>query len=50
MAYAIDDHWLFHGMAEREVYGIQGLVPQEWGRAMARPVNILKELKEKSAH
>jgi hypothetical protein len=43
MAKAVDDHWVFHGLAEREVLGIQRLLPQEWQWAMKWPLQMLRQ-------
>lgn len=43
MAKAVDDHWVFHGFANREVRGIQGILPPEWQWAMAWPLAMLEQ-------
>ncbi|KAF2103174.1 hypothetical protein NA57DRAFT_52704 [Rhizodiscina lignyota] len=43
MAKVVDDHWIFHGFAEREVYGIQSMLPQEWQWAMEWPLALLQQ-------
>jgi hypothetical protein len=43
MAKAVDDHWVFHGLAEREVYGLQKLIPSEWQWAMEWPLKMVKQ-------
>jgi hypothetical protein len=42
MAKCVDDHWLFHGLAEREVRGMQTLLPAEWQWAMEWPLAMLE--------
>lgn len=41
-AAAIDYHWMFHGMAEREVKGLQTLLPPEWQWSMKAPLRIME--------
>ena len=43
MIKSVDDHWAFHGIAEREVYGIQSLLPSEWQWAMEWPLALLQQ-------
>jgi len=43
MARSIDDHWVFHGLAEREVRGIQSILPLEWQWAMEWPLAMLNQ-------
>jgi hypothetical protein len=43
MARGVDDHWVFHGLAEREVLGIQRLLPPEWQWAMEWPLKMLSQ-------
>jgi hypothetical protein len=43
MAKAVDDHWVFHGFAEREVRGIQSILPPDWQWSMAWPLAMLKQ-------
>lgn len=40
----VDDHWIFNGVAEREVRGIQSIMPMEWQWAMQPPLNLLENL------
>lgn len=42
MTMAVDDHWVFHGMACREVSGLNSFIPEEWTWAMEWPVKILE--------
>jgi hypothetical protein len=42
----IDDYWFFRGTAEHEVYGIQGILPDEWQHFMQWPIEMLKTLEE----
>lgn len=39
---AVDKHWWFRGAAEREVLGVQSLLPPEWQWAMEWPLSMLK--------
>jgi hypothetical protein len=41
MTIVVDDHWVFRGMAEREVYGLKSLLPQTWQWAMEWPQAML---------
>lgn len=41
MTMAADDHWIFHGMARREVLGIRSLLPPQWHWAMEWPIAVL---------
>ena len=38
---AVDDVWWLRGVSEREVFGIQGLLPERWQWAMAWPIQKL---------
>lgn len=49
MTYALDDHWLWHGLAEQELVGIAGLLPDEWQWAMIWPRTMIEELKLRPA-
>ncbi|KAF2429573.1 hypothetical protein EJ08DRAFT_590706 [Tothia fuscella] len=41
LASAVDDHWVFQGLARREVLGIQSILPAEWQWAMEWPLAML---------
>jgi hypothetical protein len=38
-----EDHWMFSGMAVREIKGIELTLPEEWKWAMERPRRIMEE-------
>jgi hypothetical protein len=44
MAKAVDDHWVFAGLVDREVPGIRGKLPESWQWAMKWPTDLLDEL------
>jgi hypothetical protein len=44
MAKHVESFWWFYGAAEREVYGIQSILPQEWQWAMRWPLETLRML------
>jgi hypothetical protein len=48
MASRLGHHWLFRGVAEREVRGIRGIVPAEWRWAMRWPMDMLRTGAEES--
>jgi Fungal Zn(2)-Cys(6) binuclear cluster domain len=39
---AVDEHWWFHGMADRVVSGIQSILPAEWQWAMVWPLSMIR--------
>lgn len=41
-AASLDYHWMFHGMAERGVKGLQTLLPPEWQWSMSAPLSIME--------
>jgi hypothetical protein len=41
LAKAVDNVWWMRGIAEREVFGIQSKLPEEWQWAMAWPLQKL---------
>jgi hypothetical protein len=41
MTMAADGHWIFRGMARREVRGIQGLLAPQWQWAMEWPLAVI---------
>lgn len=41
MAKAIDDHWIFAGLADREVRGIKGVLPDGWEWALEWPQEMI---------
>lgn len=45
LAYCVNDHWIFHGFAEREVVGLGGLLPDEWHWAMEWPNALIASMK-----
>jgi hypothetical protein len=45
MAYSMNDHWLWYGLPDQEVDGIESLMPNEWMWAMDWPRRVLQELK-----
>ncbi|MCJ1230673.1 hypothetical protein MMC12_007347 [Toensbergia leucococca] len=40
---AIEDHWWFHGVADRAVNGIRSILPAEWLWAMEWPLSMIEE-------
>ena len=44
MAAYVESYWWFAGAAEREVKGIQTVLPPEWQWAMQWPLNMLRQL------
>lgn len=40
---ALDQHWIWHGFADREVQGLQTLLPDEWQWAMEWPLTLLEK-------
>jgi hypothetical protein len=48
MASRLGHHWLFRGVAEREVRGLRRLVPPEWAWAMEWAVRMLRAGAEES--
>lgn len=41
LAKSVDDHWIFAGLADREVVGIRDLVPANWQNYMEWPLRML---------
>jgi Fungal Zn(2)-Cys(6) binuclear cluster domain/Fungal specific transcription factor domain len=41
MAIMLDDHWVFKGMAKRELTGLQESIPAEWQWALDWPLTML---------
>lgn len=39
---AIEEHWWFHGVADRVVHGIQSILPAEWQWAMEWPLSMIR--------
>jgi len=39
---AIEEHWWFHGVADRVVNGIQSILPAEWQWAMEWPLSMIQ--------
>lgn len=48
MAQVVDDHWLWHGFATNQVFGITSMLPEEWQWAMAKPREILQQLQSQN--
>ncbi|MCJ1336347.1 hypothetical protein MMC09_001623 [Bachmanniomyces sp. S44760] len=42
MSQAIEEHWWFHGVADRVVHGIQSILPAEWQWAMEWPLSMIR--------
>lgn len=42
LSQAIEEHWWFHGVADRAVNGIQSIVPAEWQWAMQWPLSMIR--------
>ncbi|KAF2672315.1 hypothetical protein BT63DRAFT_452819 [Microthyrium microscopicum] len=42
MTAVVDDHWVFQGLAEREVSGLSTLLPQEWQWAIIWPQAMIQ--------
>lgn len=42
LSQAIEEHWWFHGVAERPVNGIQSILPTEWQWAMEWPLSMIR--------
>jgi hypothetical protein len=38
----VDDHWIFAGLADREVAGIHSLLPPSWQHTLDWPLQVLK--------
>lgn len=45
---AVEEHWMFYGVADREVNGIQSMVPAEWQWAMEWPLSMIRLERPKS--
>ena len=45
----IQHYWFLKGAAERDVYGVRSILPEEWQWAMEWPVRRLRELTEEVA-
>ena len=43
MAKAAEEHWWMRGVADREVIGIQSVVPADWQWAMEWPLSVLRQ-------
>jgi hypothetical protein len=43
MAKAAEEHWWMRGVADREVIGIQSVVPADWRWAMEWPLSVLRQ-------
>jgi len=42
LSQAIEEHWWFHGVADRAVNGIQSILPAEWQWAMEWPLSMIR--------
>jgi Fungal Zn(2)-Cys(6) binuclear cluster domain/Fungal specific transcription factor domain len=42
MTIYLDDHWMYYGMAEGELRGLQSLLPVEWLWSLAVPLDIIR--------
>ncbi|MCJ1384754.1 hypothetical protein MMC17_007872 [Xylographa soralifera] len=42
LSQAIEEHWWFHGVADRVVKGIQSILPAEWQWAMDWPLSMIR--------
>ena len=42
LSQAIEEHWWFHGVADRVVNGIQSILPAEWQWAMEWPLSMIR--------
>ncbi|RDI82453.1 hypothetical protein Vi05172_g7523 [Venturia inaequalis] len=45
VAYCINDHWIFHGLAEQKVEDLGALLPEEWHWAMGWPNTLIASMK-----
>ena len=44
MAKYVEDFWWFKGAAERDILGVQSILPQEWQWALEWPIEMLRNL------
>lgn len=42
LSQAVEEHWWFHGVADRVVNGIQSILPAEWQWAMEWPLSMIR--------
>jgi len=42
LSQAIEEHWWFHGVADRAVNGIRSILPAEWQWAMEWPLSMIR--------
>ncbi|MCJ1279139.1 hypothetical protein MMC21_006963 [Puttea exsequens] len=42
LSQAVEEHWWFHGVADRVVVGIQSILPAEWQWAMEWPLSMIR--------
>jgi hypothetical protein len=47
MAYSLNDHWVWHGLADQQLSGIESIMPNDWQWAVEWPKKMLQELKNK---
>ncbi len=48
LSQAVEEHWWFHGVADRAVNGIQSILPAEWQWAMEWPISMIRVSKPPS--
>lgn len=48
LSQAVEEHWWFHGVADRVVNGIQTLIPPEWQWAMEWPLSMIRVARPQS--
>ena len=48
LSQAIEEHWWFHGVAGRVVYGIKSILPGEWQWAMEWPLSMVRVVEAQS--
>ncbi|MCJ1317729.1 hypothetical protein MMC15_003056 [Xylographa vitiligo] len=48
LSQAIEEHWWFHGVADRVVHGIQSILPAEWQWAIEWPLSMIQVAGDRS--
>lgn len=48
LSQAVEEHWWFHGVADRVVNGIQTILPAEWQWAMEWPLSMIRVARPQS--
>ena len=48
LSQAVEEHWWFHGVADRVVNGIQSILPAEWQWAMEWPLSMIRVVRPQS--